>query len=515
MNGIFSFAIFDQLASEILIARDPFGTKPLYYYLSDENFYFSSEIKALNKLGGWDKTIDLEAINNYLAFLWSPGKKTPFSNIKKLLPGHFLRVNISTFKSQYEQYFKLVYKEASSPAFSEEDWISRLDRHMTDAVERQLMSDVPIGFFVSGGLDSCLIAAIAQRLSGKKKICAFTINSGTMEADGFVNDLDYATMFSKKMNIDLHVIDAKIDILSDFDKMIWHLEEPLADPASISVLRISEHARSMGIKVLLGGTGADELFSGYRRHQALFYYHLMSRLPKPFLSFLKKIANSQVSTRPIYRRIRRLVNDFDKPFNEVIAGYFMWISQPRLFALFNQSSKRVLRGYSPIQYFLSELDKLDGDTSDINKSLYLETKGYLPDHNLNYLDKMSMAVGIECRVPYLDLDLANFSSTIPSDLKLKGLTTKYILRKLAMRYLPKEIISRPKTGFSSPVRKWIKEDMNDFVNERLSFDRINKQSIFDPKEVERLILENKEGKIDASYTIWGLLAMQSWLVQFF
>jgi len=296
--------------------------------------------------------------------------------------------------------------------------------------------------------------------------------------------------------------------------MIWHLDEPQADAAPLNVLNICALAREKGIKVMLGGAGGDDLFSGYRRHQALNYEKYFKYIPVWAGRMLKTIIYKFPISNSIVRKARKLSNDLDKTSRERMKGYFRWLPKNYVLSLFNKHWDGELKDYDPNEYF-DEIDKqIPQGTHPLNRILYWEMRSFLVDHNLNYTDKMAMAVGVEARVPFLDLELIEFAMGLPPELKMRGYETKYILKKVAERYLPKEIIYRSKTGFGAPVRKWINEDMDKIINERLNPAKLKADGIFNSEVVWKLIRENKLNKIDGSYAIWSILAIESWYSQF-
>ena len=515
LNGIFAFAIYDKLNSKLLIARDQFGVKPLYYYNQDGVFAFSSELKALTQIDGFDKSIRIESLFFYLQTLYAPGNMTPFISVNKLLPGHYLMVDTLIGTIEDITYYNLIFTESDQNK-SEEDWVNELDLILNKAVERQLMSDVPVGFFLSGGLDSSLLVAIAKSKSNQDSIKCFTISTGEkMVNEGFSDDEFYAKKVAKYLNVDLEILPAQVFSKNLFDKMIWHLDEPQADPAPLNVYNICKGARENGIKVLIGGAAGDDLFTGYRRHQVLLlekYYKLI-----PF--FFKKIFSSLIlklnSRSTFIRRLKKLIRNIAVSKIERLAGYFMWLEEDVIFDLFEKSSQLELKkDILPMSYWQNLLNNFPSSTSDINKMLYLELSTFLPDHNLNYTDKMSMAVGVETRVPYLDFELVEFANRLPIRYKMKGKTTKYLLRKVAEKYLPMDVIYRPKTGFGAPIRTWIREDLKNQLDLFSTDSILIKKGILNSKAVKKLIDNDNSGKIDASYTILGLLAIDSWYNQF-
>lgn len=515
LNGIFSFAIHDKKQNKVFIARDHLGVKPLYYYHDKDLLLFSSELKALLHVDKADYSLQPEAFYQYLLLLWSPGAPTPFQKINKLLPGHYIELDPNHISEPLQvQYYTIPFEGKYRTDLDEKQWVDLLEKQLTLSVERQLLSDAPLAFFLSGGLDSSLLLAIARKLHPDKPIKAFTIDTANLfKEEGFAEDLPYAKKVAKLLNVDLEIIPADIHIINDFDKMIWHLDEPEADAAPLNVLNIAASARKQGYKVLISGTGGDDVFSGYRRHLALQLERQIEAVPL----FLRKGIRYTARALPNNvkgRRARKLVEHFDRSSIDRRIGYFFWIQPEQLRKLFHKDLQPVIGQIDPYDFFEDLLAEIPHETNALNQMLFWELRSFLPDHNLNYTDKLSMAASIETRVPFLDKDLVALSTQIPPELKLKGREAKYILKKLAERYLPKEVIYRPKTGFVAPIRKWIQGEMKSMIHQRLLSPEFNKWGIFDQAEIKKLIAENDAGKADYAYTIWSLLAIESWLRQF-
>lgn len=513
LNGIFAFALYDRQLETLFVARDRFGVKPCYYICTENYFAFSSELKALLPVLQ-DASINEKAVANYLAFLWSPGTDTMFKAVSKLEMAHVLRIQVRGGKIQkYDSLFYQIPFDGIYTLESELKLIDQCEELLLRAVERQLLSDVPVGFFLSGGLDSSLIVALARKLHPDRKLSCFTIDAGAEIAEeGFANDLGYAKWVADHVRADLHVVKADIDIVRDFDQMIWHLDEPQADAAPLNVSNICQEARRQGIKVLLGGSAGDDVFSGYRRHQALNFEAWIKFIPVPLAQLL---VNLPVSVNmPFWRRLKKVLSETVVPVERRLANYYRWIKEEELTKLFSAPVQERLSGYNPTHFFESYLNEIPTEQSWLNRMLYWEMRSFLVDHNLNYTDKMAMAKGVEVRVPFLDNDLVEFACRLPPRLKMKGSETKYILKKVAERYLPREVIYRPKTGFGAPVRRWISHDLSNVIHEKLSGVRLQQIELFDADAVGSLIRRNKEGAIDASYSIWCLLAIESWLRQF-
>ena len=516
LNGIFSFAIFHHQSQDLYIVRDQLGVKPLYYYLKDNKLIFGSEIKSFIEIEGFNPAVDISCIANYISFLWSTGETTPFLHVKKLLPGHYIKVNPGkvaelSISKYYEIPFNGVYFKTS-----EDEIIDGLEQHLIKAVERQLLSDVPVAFFLSGGLDSSAIVAIAKKLRPSERLRCYTIKStdGDLTKEGFANDLTYARKLAQKLDLDLVEVEIDVNIISDFDKMVYHLDEPQADAAPLNVWRICEQAKCDGYKVLLGGTAGDDLFTGYRRHQALNLERNIQKVPLPIRKAIKKFTTLLGNNNSTIRRIKKVAQNIDKPSVDRLYGYFEWLDMDKVKNLFNARNRDSMKNYYPLNYFKELLLNIPQEHSEVNKYLYWELKTFLVDHNLNYTDKMSMASGIEVRVPFLDLELVEYAAKIPPRMKLRGNVVKYVLKKAMEKYLPHEIIYRPKTGFGAPVRQWVTQDLDMKIKEYLGEASILKRDIFDPQKISSLISDNKSGKVDASYSILALMAIESWFRQF-
>ena len=382
---------------------------------------------------------------------------------------------------------------------------------LNQAVKRQLISDVPVGFFLSGGLDSSLLVAISRKMFPNKNLKCYTIDTNTdTKTEGFENDLPYAVKVARLLNVDLEIVDGDFKIVQQFDQMIYHLDEPQADAAPLSVSNIAKKAREQGYYVLLSGAGGDDLFTGYRRHQLAARYRTFDRIPDVLKKTITSIVDNLNYTNLLSRRLKKLTSIFKHGSIEYnMASVYGWLGLDELYGLFNE---KII--YNPLEQLVKSLKGIPEERNIVNRMLFWELKYFLADHNLNYTDKMSMAHGVEVRVPYLDKDLVEFSTEIPVEMKMKGITTKYILRKVAERYLPNDIICRSKTGFGGPVRDWVKTDLAAEIDSRLFNDDRYFNEIFDLKTVRSLVERNKSGQIDAAYTIWGLLAINSWLNQF-
>jgi len=514
-NGIFALAIYDVFKHELILVRDPLGVKPLYYYHQHDAFAFASELKALIDFPGFDKRLDFSSFASFIQFLYRPGSSTPFLKVKKLPPGTCLTINLDRPQSFHlDAYYQWPPIE-SKPFESEKKAVDALEQLMCQVVERQMLADVPVGFFVSGGIDSSLLAAIARKIYPQRPFIGFTISQAFEKAEGFSDDLPYARMIARQLDFELHERSAQLDIDNELDSMVWMLDEPQADAAPLLLERMSAEARKLGIPVLLSGIGGDDVFSGYRRHQALKADQFLTLLPIGLRRAMKWTLQSASSMHRGLRRMHRFADGLDfESLEQRMVHYMEWLPWMDVQHLFSKDIQQAYLQNNPSLELLNDVQTNVVSGSPLQKALYLECRYFVPDHNLNYSDKMGMKHAVEIRVPYLDKELIEFGFQLPDALRMKGLSTKYILRKLAERYLPKEIIHRSKTGFGGPVRKWISHDLRGRIQRDLDKQFLLEQGIFNPDAVQSLLNQNDKHIRDLAYPIFALLTIQSWLKQF-
>lgn len=511
-NGIFSLALYDRNNNDFFIARDGLGVKPLYYYEGDHNFSFSSEIKSLIELIPGQIKIDLESIQRYMTYLWCPGKGTPAKSLSKLLPGELLNVRNGEIIER-SIWYQLPQSKYHNKIISSDRAIKIVRKGLADAVDRQMVADVPVGAFLSGGLDSSAIVALAKERS--PNLPCFTIEPlGGSDSD-ITEDLPYARQVADHLKLNLEVV--KIDpqrLAADLEEMVWQLDEPLADPAPLNVLYISKLAKERGLKVLLSGAGGDDLFTGYRRHLAIRYEHYWSWLPSNFRQKLEDFSLKFDQSKTFGRRMSKLFNNAAADENQRLVSHFAWSRREDIKSLYSPMMKEVNNFVNADQPILDYLSNIDPRNSSINRMLALEQRFFLGDHNLIYTDKMSMAASVEVRVPFLDLELMEIAASIPDKFKQNGTVGKWVLKKAMEPYLPSNVIYRPKTGFGAPLRRWIRYDLRDKVSDLLSEKSINSRGLFDAKIIKKLINDNDLGHRDATYTIFSLLCIEIWCRKF-
>ncbi|MCB9639530.1 MAG: asparagine synthase (glutamine-hydrolyzing) [Myxococcales bacterium] len=512
LNGIFAFAIWDHDRKKILLARDGVGIKPLYYTKTRQGVLFASELKSLLCHPDVDRSLDLHSIHHHLTYQWCPHPGTVLRSIKKLPPGHLMWLDASQDTDSYA-FYDLPYDQPVEP-IREEDAIRLLQKQLSLAVERQLVSDVPVGAFLSGGLDSSSLVALTQRIAHQSQRKCFTIGfqgEANPKGEGRVDDLPYAKRVAQDCDIDLHTVYVGPEMTEHLERMIYHLDEPQADFAPLHVYFICQLARQQGIKVLLSGTGGDDLFTGYRRHQALFYERAWGWLPQPIRKLIRTQTGHLSNLSTMGRRINKAFQYADLTQPERIVAYFHCLPPEIIHSLYTPDAKAQVADLSFSAPLTETLSKLPPNTDPINQMLYLEGKHFLPDHNLNYTDKMSMATGVEVRVPFLDPDLIRFATSLPVDLKQTATQGKYILKRAMEPYLPHDVIYRPKTGFGVPMRRWLKVELRDVVEDVLSPHNLKQRGLFEPTAVHNLLEQDRKGYVDGSYLIFALVTLELWM----
>lgn len=514
LNGIFAVAFWNRASGEMLLARDPLGVKPLYIARHGEGLAFASEMKALLRADCVTPEIDPAALLHHLVYLWSPGDRTLVRGIEKLLPGQALRWRSGEVESRWI-FHDVAPRERDFAGIEAEVAATTLASTVERAVERQLVSDVPLGAFLSGGLDSSAVVAFAKRHSGPRRLQCFSIevSTGNTQDEGFSDDLPYARRVAEHLDVDLHIVEAGPEMMDRLAEMVYFLDEPTADPAALNTLLISELAASQGIKVLLSGAGGDDLFTGYRRHVALASERWWAGAPQSVRRTAGAIASRLPTSSTLMRRATKALRYAGLDRDERLVSYFFWSSPEQVLSLLAPHLREKLSPdvvFAPLLRTLTDVsEKLD----PLERMLYLERRHFLADHNLNYADKMGMAAGVEIRVPLLDLDLIDLANRLPISLKQRGSTGKWIFKKAMEPYLPADVIYRPKSGFGVPLRKWLHGRLRPLVDDIVSPQAIARRGLFDPQAVAALIDNDRRGRTDGAYTIFAILCIELWCRQ--
>jgi len=499
-RGMFAFAIWDKNARRLFCARDRLGIKPLYYYWDGRLFAFASEIKALFEHPAISPALDDEILPEVLAFGYASGDRALFRGIRKLMPAHHLTLDLSAREPelQIQQYWDV----QPTPAPSDTDWIAETRRRLEKSVQMRLMSDVPLGMFLSGGIDSTAIAAILKRsTSGPLKTFAVGYDIPQF------SELSYAAQAARAIGTEhFETTIGPDDFFTALPRLIWHEDEPIAWPSSVSLYFVSKLA-SEHVKVVLTGEGSDELFGGYERYRWHLWNqsaaHRYAAVPYGFRRWVRKQATASRLLSPSLRR--KLGHTFLARDNSLEALFL-----DNFYCAFSRldRGRLLLAPDSAYDHYLDHFNRSVA-SSTLQRILYADQKTYLVELLMKQ-DQMSMACSIESRVPFLDHTLVEFAASIPDQLKIHGSVQKYVLKKAVHDLVPRSILRRPKMGFPTPLRQWLREPCSEPVYQALQSRDGWLATHFDRKQVAALIERHRSGAEDATDRIWRLLNLQLW-----
>jgi len=515
LNGMFAFALWDARLRRLVLARDHAGVKPLYYWRDGGRIYFASEIKALLRIPDLPRRLHLDSLGSYLTFLWVPGEDTMLEGVKKLEPGHVLLWQDG--KVETRPWFSLSYEP--DEAVSSDEWVEAVHDSFARATRRQMVSDVPLGAFLSGGLDSSSIVACMREAFPSRRITTYTVRCapGAMAQEQGVDDYPYACRVAESLGVELRSIELEPDAVRLLPKMVYHLDEPDADPAVFPSYLISKLAREDGTTVLLSGTGGDEVFFGYRSHLAYREYERlrwMAQFPlAPAISTAAYFSRMALGAgNPIARRLSKFRRGLTEDGVERHVAVADWSSADVRRAMLAETVREKVPDAYPA--CMERYRDAFVGRGDLNLHSHLLIQSFLAAHNFLYTDKSSMAVSLEARVPFMDVELMRLAARIPERYKLRGYTTKWVFKKAMERHLPKRLIHRRKTGFGAPLRRWMRTDLGEVVGELLGPARLRARGLFDPAFVQRLLQENASGRADHAYLIYALLTLEIWMQTF-
>ncbi len=497
LNGIFAFAIYDTIARSLVLARDHFGVKPLYYSLADNRLRFGSEIKTILCDPDFSREISLSSLQSYLTFRYNPSPQTMLQDVMKLPPAHYLRiqpgkeVEIDTFWD---------YRPQQDDAITEQEAITEYQRLLEQAVRRQMISDVPVGLFLSGGVDSAVIGKLMSEASDRP-IKTFTIG---FEGNGDFNELDDARKTAALIGSDHRdAIISQQEYLDFFMDSFYYTEEPIAQTTIPALYYVSRMAAE-SLKVVQGGQGADEPLAGYARY-------IGGKYISEYGKYFKWIPLQTIAST--FRRNEKLQRAAYASTFQTDIGRFLGI-----YSIFTEHQQNQLL----LPDCLSVIDRKDreiverlfeqtGGLSDkLNKLLYMDTRKTLSDNLLIFNDKMTMANALEMRVPFLDVELIKFIETLPSDLKLRGKTGKYLHKKAVQKWIPEEISYRKKRNFRTPMDEWLQSDLSEVTKSMLNSADSACRSYFDLSYINTIIDAHAKGKADYQKHIFALLSFEVW-----
>lgn len=512
LRGMFAFALLDERSGKIVLARDPLGIKPLFFARRDGGLAFASEIKAIHAaLGVGD--IDYAGVVASLMYYWIPEGRCAFRGIEKLPPGHWAEADPGGAFSmhQYWDPRKELVDEIGPEVATDE-----LGEIISRSVRSHLIADVPIASFLSGGLDSSLVTALAVEADASIEAYTIAFRPEDQRLEAMPDDLLYARKMADRLGITLHEIEIAPDVVEMLPRMVGVLDEPIGDPAAINTYLICQAGREAGVKVMLSGMGADELFGGYRKHLACLLAGRYRRLPG---SVRRRLIEPVVRSLPVASRHRGY--RYPRWAKRFIG--FAGLDEPaafqRSYSLFGSDELKAL--ISPdlrpaVDELIDEHAAIyaEGPEDDqVNRMCYTDVRLFLAGLNLTYTDRASMAASTEVRVPYVDVDVARAAFSIPGERKIVGRRSKAVLKDAASTWLPSEIVDRPKGLFSAPLRAWVRRDLKEMVDDLLVGGELVETGVLDGSVIREIVASDRRGTEDRSKEIWQLLTLETWFRQ--
>ncbi len=503
LRGMFAFALWDSRNRRLLLARDRLGQKPLYYGWRDGALLFGSEIKAILAWPGVERTPDLDAIHHYLTFQYVPAPLTAFTGIRRLEPAHYMVIGADG-ASRAERYWSLPEPEAARPrprAELAEELLARFD----EAVRLRLISDVPLGAFLSGGVDSASVVASMARASSRP-VKTFTIGF----QDGRYDERRYARAVAERFGTEHHEHVVEPDAVSVLPKLVWHYGEPFADSSAVPTWYVSQITRRH-VTVALNGDGGDEGFLGYPRYAGCKAGGWIDALPAPArraLAALGRALPFETSSWRGLRYLRRFLADAAQPAGARYAGWVTSLSHGQKSELYGDALRGQLAERSD-----ERLERWFGDAPfSAARAAFADIHTYLPDDLLVKVDVATMAHGLEARSPFLDHELMAFAATIPEAQKMAGTRTKSLLKSVMAARLPREVVSRPKMGFVVPIDRWLRHELKDMAYDTLLSAQARARELFRPDAVRALLDDHVAGRRRHNERIWALLMLELWFV---
>jgi asparagine synthase (glutamine-hydrolysing) len=510
LRGMFAFAIWDQREQSLFIARDRVGIKPLYVTQTDSAFVFASEIKSILLHPTVTRAVDLTALSHYLSLKYVPAPHTMFAGIQSLEAGHWLRVKDGQIVEK-RRYWDLPFAQSAaleshsaSRSRTEADYAEELQALLRETVGLHLRSDVPFGAFLSGGLDSSTIVALmAEQLAIPVKTFSVGFDGG-----GIQDELPYAQQVATAFGCEHHTLKIGVrDFLDLAEKVLWHLDQPIADQATIATYMVAKLAREH-VKMVLTGEGGDELFAGYARYAGERYSRYTRWLPRRAGGMIRFWAERLPGLRRAKIAISALTYSDE---SRRLANWFPMFKDDAKQQLLTERFGSLRGGAQTV--FAAELARCKA-THPVDRMLYADSKLWLVDYLLLRGDKLTMANSLEARVPLLDHKLVEFAAALPMEMKLRGAQRKYLLKQVARRMLPAEIIDRKKQGFPIPIEQWLRKEAASLMQDLLSPDTLRRRAYFDPGYVSQLMQQHISGYGDHSTELWGLMSFEMWLRRF-
>ncbi|PID56442.1 asparagine synthase (glutamine-hydrolyzing) [candidate division KSB3 bacterium] len=504
LRGMFGFAIWDSREDTLFLARDRPGIKPLHYYQDNEKFLFGSEIKSILQCENVPREVNLDALDRFLTFEYVFSPETIFQHIHKLPPGHFLLLKNGEIR--IEQYWDNLPKLGQE--HSEDDYAAHLAEVLEEATRLRMISDVPLGALLSGGIDSSTIVAYMAKHSARP-VKTFSIG---FEEQSY-NELDYARTVSEHFKTEHHEFIIKPDAVDLVDRLVRNLDEPFGDFSIFPTYLVSKMAREH-VTVVLSGDGGDELFAGYDTYIADRVARSCQKLPsilrkRAIPAFVNSIPPSP-KKKGFANRAKRFVEGTMLSPDFMHTRWMTFLQDQEKRQLYTGALLDSFENGNSHKYILEYFQRSSSAETPLAQQGYVDIKTYMTDDILVKVDRMSMATSLETRVPFLDHHVMEYAATIPTRLKLKGLTTKYILKKAVNGLLPDKILTRGKEGFSIPIKNWLGHELRPLLLETLSEKRIAQRGYFQPAYVRQLVQEHLDGKENHSHRLWALMMFEIW-----
>ncbi len=502
LNGMFAFALWDARRRRLLVGRDPLGIKPLYLSEASGRLIFASEAKAILAAPGVRAALDPGALQSYLALGYVPAAQSIFRGIHKLPPATLLIAEHG--RVEQHRYWRIPAE--IDHTVSEDEWIARVRARLEESVRMQMVSDVPIGAFLSGGIDSSAVVAFMSAHSDRP-VKTYAIGFAGGEAESYYNELPYARRVADLFGTDHHEILVRPDVVSLLPHLLWHMDEPIADTAFITTYLVSQFARR-DVTVILSGVGGDELFGGYRRYLGSHYQNQLERLP----GWVRRAATALGEKLPADRHspvlnAMRLARGFlataDLPFEERYRSYVQVFSGDAIAELLQRPA---VAGEDLLDAAFRKATSID----EMNRMLAVDAQTQLSDDLLLLTDKMSMAVSLECRVPLLEQELVELAARMPEGIKVRGGRLKHVMKAALDGLLPDDILDRKKRGFGAPMGAWLKGELAPLLRELLSEDSVAARGLFRYPAIARVIAAHEANRMDGTDRLLALLNLEIW-----
>ncbi|TMG75743.1 MAG: asparagine synthase (glutamine-hydrolyzing) [Betaproteobacteria bacterium] len=502
LNGMFGFALWDARRQRLLVGRDRLGIKPIYVYRDARRFAFASEAKALLTLPGVSAQIDRTALPSYLNLGYVAAPHSIFRGISKLPPASLLAVESGRVEER--RYWRV--PAAIDNTMDEGEWIERIRTRLDESVRMQMVSDVPIGAFLSGGIDSSTVVGFMAAHSDQP-IKTYAIGFEGAPADEYYNELPYARRVSDLFRTEHHEIVVRPDVVALLPRLLWHMDEPLSDTAFVTTYLVSQFARR-DVTVILSGVGGDELFGGYRRYLGNHYHAYFDRLPAAVRRAVSAMGERLPSDRHspllnLSRLAKGFLKNADLPFEERYRSYVQVFTPEELQGLLGvNGAERPDR--------IADAFRHAGNGDALNRMLAVDAETQLPDDLLMLTDRMSMATSLECRVPLLDHELVELAARMPQEVKIRGGRLKHAMKEAVSGLLPRDILERKKRGFGTPMGAWLKEDLAPLMHELLSEASIESRGLFKSAAAHELIGQHEANRIDGTDRLLALMNLEIW-----